>query len=213
MFRRFSGLSVVTPYLFLAADEGKGSGGATDDPEGDKGVTDTNVDDDGKQSDIAIAVTFASQKAFQDHVDGIIKDRLARERQKSDKAADDAKRKAAEDALAANAEWQKLAEDRAKRIAELEPLQAESESHKSDAEKYRAALAVQLEALRANLPAPIIALLDNLDPIAQMEWISKNGEAVMGKDGKAIIKATNPDAKNTELSEQQRRERAFKVRY
>ena len=219
MYRRFLAPLDVTSFVFLAADDGQGEGGAKpNDSDGDNsnaGDGDRTGDNAGDASgDETPEVTFKTKAEFQAELDRVVKERLERERQKNERAAEAAKRKAEEDAAAKNGEWQALAEKHAKRLAELEPLETEIESHKSEAEKYKAALTGHLATLKKDLPTPIIALLDNLDPIAQMEWISKNGEEVAGTNGKpALIRAPKADTKNTELTEQQRRERAYKVRF
>ena len=185
MFRRFSNPSIL-PFVFYADDDGTNAGANNDAGKSDDAA---NGDDAGKQSGSA-AITFASEKEFQKRVDDMLKDRLAREEQKRTKAADDARAKAEAEALAKNQEWQKLAETNAKRLAELEPLAEQVEAHQAEVERYRDALNAQLDAQRKDIPAPIIALLDRMDPIEQMKWIAENREAIVGKDGKTIIKAS-----------------------
>ena len=122
-----------------------------------------------------------TEKTFtQFELDAIVKDRLEREKRKSTEAAEKARKEAEEKALQEQGEFKTLAEQRA---AELATLKSELESakvHESTAEKYRAALKARLDADKKSLPAHIVALLDQLDEIKQMEWLSdpKNADAL-----------------------------------
>lgn len=187
MLRRFAG-HYERPFAFLADNDGTEGGATPTDDATNDGSGSGN--DAGKQSAQPGAITFASQAEFQKHVDDILKDRLEREAKKRDKAADDARRKAEEDAAAKNGEWQKLAEQHAKRLAELEPLTEQVEAHKAENDRLRDVLKAQVDQLRKDIPAPIIALLGRMDLIEQMQWIAENGEQVAGTNGRAIIKAS-----------------------
>jgi hypothetical protein len=110
----------------------------------------------------------------QAQLEAAIKERLDRERKKSEEAAAKAATEAEQKRLADQQEWQKLAEARAQELAALEPVKAQ-------AERYEAALKAQLEALRKPLPAHILTLLDALDPAAQLEYIAANQEQLVPK--------------------------------
>ena len=211
MFRRFA--SHYTPsFVFYAEDAGTSGGTSNGDPKEDA----ANGDDAGKTSDTQTggAITFKSEAELQAEIDRRLKERLAREDKKREKATEEATRKAEEAALKDQQKFQELADKQAKRLAELEPLPDQVEAHKAEIERYRDAFKAQLDAQRKDLPKPIIALLDKLDPIEQLTWIAENREAIVGTNGKTIIKASpNGATNNGELNEQQRRERAYKVRF
>lgn len=63
--------------------------------------------------------------------------------------------------------WRELAETQTKQISELE-------GYKVKAEAYLTVITSLLETEREGLPEHIIALLDNLDPVKQLEWLAKN---------------------------------------
>lgn len=113
-----------------------------------------------------------------------LKARLERER----KAADDKlarERKAAEEkALEQQQEFKTLAEQRAARVAELESQDAqrtaEVERLAAANERMEKALKAQVDALRAQVPAHVAALLDKLDVAEQLEWLAANGEKLNG---------------------------------
>jgi hypothetical protein len=73
----------------------------------------------------------------QAQLEAAIKERLDRERKKSEEAAAKAATEAEQKRLADQQEWQKLAEARAQELAALEPVKAQ-------AERYEAALKAQL---------------------------------------------------------------------
>lgn len=79
-------------------------------------------------------------------------------------------------------EWQKLAETHGAKVKELEPFKAK-------AERFEAALNAQLEVARKDVPAHITALLDTLDPAAQLEWLAANREALGTTNGTATSAA------------------------
>jgi hypothetical protein len=215
MFKRFLWSGSLVPYVFYAGDD-KSGGGAnddtdkTDDGDGD-GDGQTNDDGDGKTPG---AITFASQAELQKHIDSLLKDRIEREQRKAQKLADDAKAKAEADALIAQGKFQELAESQAIELANLKPLVEQIEAEKAETERYRKAMTTMLESQRAELPAPIIALLDRLDPLEQLEWISKNAAELTSKDGdaKAGIKAS-PKGDNGTVDDEEARKQAYRVRF
>jgi hypothetical protein len=98
---------------------------------------------------------------------------------KAKKAAEQAAQKAEEERLAKQEEWQQLAEQRQARISELEPLS-------EDVERYKGAVEGLLEAQRKGLPDYVIALLDRLDPVDQLQWIAENGDKMASQAGANI---------------------------
>jgi hypothetical protein len=141
----------------------------------------------------------------QEQVDGIVKDRLERER----KTAEAKTQKDREDAEAARlkeqGEFEKLANQRAATITELEAKVTEGETHKTRADRYETALKAHLETQRKDLPAHITALLDRMDPVDQLEYIAANREALGAKPGQngSGIPATPKPGDRKALTEEQ----------
>lgn len=63
-------------------------------------------------------------------------------------------------------------------ITRLEAQVAEAKQLRATVEKYQATLTGLLESQRADLPESITTLLDKLDPVEQLEWLTKNKQAV-----------------------------------
>ncbi len=70
-------------------------------------------------------------------------------------------------------EWEKLANDRK---ASVEKLEADNKTLTETNERYATAIKSKLESERKGLPEHIVALLDKLDPVDQLEWLAANGE-------------------------------------
>lgn len=114
------------------------------------------------------------QKTFtQAELDAIVKERLDRE-----------KKKQQEKALAEQQRFEELAQQRAQKLAELEP---QLEQTNSQAERYKAALEAHLTAQKDPLAEHILTLLEKMDPVDQLEYISTNREALFPR--------TNGDSK------------------
>ena len=79
-----------------------------------------------------------------------------------------------------------LADERRKHDAKYNELKTEYTGFKSSIEaKEQAAndaAAEKVEALRKDLPEPIIKLLDNLSPVAQLEWLSDPANVITKKE-------------------------------
>lgn len=156
------------PFRFHEADKGNNPAGNNPAPD----PTDPATGTDPKKTD---------EKQFsQSELEAIVKDRLARAQRKADEAATKAKSDAEQKALVEQGEFKTLAEQRASTIAELTQQIESAKAHESTAEKYRNALKARLEADKKALPAHIVALLDQLDEIKQMEWLANptNAEAM-----------------------------------
>lgn len=141
-------------------------------------------------------------KFTQSQLEAIVKDRLERERKKAETATAKAREDAEAAALTKNAEWQALAERRAEQLTAAEAKAAEVDSVQQRADRYEVALKSHLDSQRKDLPAHITALLDKLDPVEQLEWLSANREALTKgsngvpatpkpTDGKALSEAEN----------------------
>lgn len=103
----------------------------------------------------------------QAELDQKIADRLERERKNAEEKAKKAREEAETKALEEQKEFQKLAEQRAAQVAELTP-KAEQ------VERYQAALTKILETEKAGVQEHVLALLEKLDPVEQLEWIAAN---------------------------------------
>ncbi len=179
------------PYLLYEADKGKsnGDGNDTDDATGDKNGGNEQPEP-----------TFTQQD-----VDRIVNERLERERKKAEererKAREDAEAKALQD----NQQYKELSEKQAKQLLDAETdladTQAKLESAEADRDRYQKALNSYVQKQREGVPESIGALLDNLDPVAQLDWLTENGECLGGNSG---VPAT-PKAKGA-LSDARREE-------
>lgn len=103
-----------------------------------------------------------------------MKERLERERKKSETAALKAKSDAEAEAAKKNGEWQTLAEKREARVKELEALQPQLEALTSERDDLNGTIGKLLEAERKDLPASVLELLDFLTPAKQLDWLTKN---------------------------------------
>lgn len=147
------------------------------------------------------------EKTFtQAELDAIIKERLAREKTASEKAQAEAAKKAADDAAAKNGEWQKLAETRAAEIAEANKKLGELETAKTQLAEYEAAIKLQADAAKKDLPAHILSLLDALPPVKQLEWLAKNA-SVLGQRPTQTIPGTPPPASGKDVTEAEMKRR------
>lgn len=140
--------------------------------------TDTEAGASGAPNGVQSSSTQSEKTFSQAELEAIIEQRLTRERSKAQAAADKAKAEADQKALIEQGEWKTLAEQRAARVAELEPLSTQVEQLKSDAKKYRDAIAKYADAAKANVPENVRALLDRLDPIDQLDWIATNAASL-----------------------------------
>jgi hypothetical protein len=134
------------------------------------------------------AVAFATEEEFQQRVEAMLKERLDRANKKADEQARKAKEQAEQEAAAKNGEWQKLAEQRGTKLGELETanatLTSQVETLTSQASRLDKALRTQLDGLRKDVPKPVMALLDKLDPVEQLAWLAANRDQVgPGKQG------------------------------
>jgi|GEM_PF-2928586 len=191
------------PGLRFEADKGKGGGKpAGDGNEPGEGDQEEETPDADKKKEKP-----ADEKKFsQAELDAIVQDRLAREKKKQDDAADKARKEAEETALLENQKFQELAEERAKTIAELEPFKEQLDGANETIERYKGALDKYLEAEKKDLPKHVLALLEKLDPVEQMDYIAANREE-LGKGPEGIPPSPNP--KEKKLSDEER-ERARK---
>lgn len=155
------------------------------------------------------AVTF--DEAQQEKLNAIIAERLERERAKWEQKLEEEQKRAEEAAeekrLAEQKKYKELADRKA---ARAEELSAQVEALEPEVERYRNALEAQLAAVRDGLPDHILALLDKLDPVEQIEYLASNSEQLRPSSG-GVPASPDPDGKRT-LDDETRRKRSVKVR-
>ncbi len=151
------------------------------------------------------AVAFATEEEFQKRVDEMLKERLDRANKKADEAAKKAKEQAEQEAAAKNGEWQKLAEQRGAKLGELEAatttLTSQVERLTTQTARLDKALRLQLDGLRKDVPKPVMALLDKLDPVEQLEWLAANRDQV-GASSKQGVPGTPKPAGTMDVDKQ-----------
>lgn len=138
----------------------------------------------------------AEKKFTQADMNEAIKVRLAREKESSKRAAEEAQKLAEAEALAKNQEWQKLAETRA---AEIAAKESELKSLKL-LETKRAA------AEKAGLPVAFAARLQG-ETLEELEEDAKVIAALLPKPSKTNLGATNPGGSQTGETIEERRRR------
>lgn len=172
---------------------GAQTSGSNDGKQGDPGQADQNA---GKEK--LVSMTEAD---LQKRIDDVVKERLEREKKKTEEATRKAREEAEAKALADQQKWQELAEKHAKRVTELEAQAAQLQPMQEQVERYKGALEKQLKSVKAGLPAHLTALLDKLDPVEQMEYIAANADAFKRPDG---VPPSPDPAKAGQLSEEER---------
>lgn len=182
---------------FYQADVG--SGGGADDAAGDDPDKKKFGEDPKAGIDPDKAKAKKEEKTFtQAELDQKVEERLQHERRKSEKDAEKIRQKAEADALEKNQEWQKLAEKRQTRIDELEKQSTELTPFKEQAEKYKAALDAQLTERKKTLPKFILPLIEKMDPVEAMQYITEHAEELGGKPD---TYSETPDGKEKKVSD------------
>lgn len=185
--------------LYFDAEKGKTSDPAGDPagkPEGgDPQSSDAKGNDGGNQGGGSGEAKFT-----QADVDRIVSERLERERRKAEAEAQKLKEKAEAEALAQNQKWQELAQKHEGTIKTLEAKLAEVESAQQTLDRYKGALEAHLKTQREGLPAHILALLDKLDAVDQLEYIAANAGELRKK---VKVPGTPDPAGDDKLSEAQ----------
>jgi len=124
-------------------------------------------------------VVIAPEKKFtQEDIDKIVKERLERERKKAEESATKAAEELKAKTLAEQGEFQKLSESQKAKLAELALEKATLDDSflkvAADRDRFQAALNAHVAERMKGIPAHITTLLEALDPIAQMDWLTKN---------------------------------------
>lgn len=122
-------------------------------------------------------------------IDRIVTERLEREKRKGDEAAKTAAEAAAAKALKENSQFKELSEKQAATLLEKETVliqtKAQTETLTQERDKYKTALEEHVKERRTGLPDSITVLLDKLDPVEQMAWLSKNA-ATLGTNREGV---------------------------
>ncbi len=152
----------------------------------------------------ATAVTFT-----QEQLDEIIKKRLAQQKRKLGEQADAAQQKATDAAettrLQEQKQFKELSEKQAARLAELEKLEPRLKS-------YEQAFGIYLEKAREGLPEHLAPLLDKLNPVEQLEYLTEHG-AALAKPAGGVPPTPNTDPKQGQLTPEERRKRSANARH
>lgn len=183
--------------LYFDKDD-SGSGGKTDDSTEEK--TDKSADSkagDEKEKSKAQEKTFT-----QTELDQIVKDRLDRERKKHETEAEKARKDAEAAALEKNQEWQKLAEQRAKDNETLAKEKTELEPFKEQADRYRKALEGQLAKVKEKLPKYLLPLIEKMDPVEAMDYITEHAEEL---GAKPLTYSETPEGKERKLNDEDKK--------
>ena len=154
----------------------------------------------------------AAYKAHTSKLEGALKAErdekkaLASEKKAREQAQADAERKR----LESEGKFKELADQATARLAEVEQQVAELPTLKERVTRYEAALKGYAEQARKGLPKHVLALLDEKDPVDQLEYLAKFGDDLRkpsgpgGPTGSPGLHAT-PD-----LSDEQRRAMSFR---
>jgi paraquat-inducible protein B len=180
MFDLLRRWSMVCMGVYFDKDGGSGSGGQADDSaKEDAGKETPPPDDASAGDDNQNGKAKKEEKTFtQAELDQKIEERLQHERRKAEQAAAKARKDAEAAALEKNQEWQKLAETRATEIATLSKERDDLAPYKEQAEKYKKALDDQLTTIKAKLPKHLLPLIDKMDPVEAMAYITEHGKEI-----------------------------------
>lgn len=192
------------------AEEIVQDGDALENPQDPQGAGDGQGTGDATGTNGGETVTF--DEAQQARLDQIIAERLDRERKKWEQRVADEKRRAEEAAeeqrLKEQEEYKALAE---KKAARVEELSAQVETLEPEIERYKNALEAQLAAVRDGLPEHILALLDRLDPVEQIEYLADNSEHLRARNGAGVPPSPDPSGDQT-VDDATRRRKSARVR-
>lgn len=128
---------------------------------------------------------------------------LKSERQQRAKEA----QQADEERLEKQEEYKQLAEKRADRLLELEPLKEKLPEIEAERDKYREALQGYVSAQFEGLPEHIVELLQDRDPVDQLEWLGKNRETFNKTRPQGVPDTPHPNG-NAGMTPEEKRKRA-----
>lgn len=177
-------------------------GAAGGKPE-DSAEDESDKKDESKAGDEKKGKAEEEKKFSQAELDAIIDDRLKRERKKSEDAAEKARKKAEEEALTKNQEWQQLAEKRQKDLETLTQEKIALEPFKEKSERYEKALQDQLARVKEKLPKYLLPLIEKMDPVEAMAYITEHAEEL---GAKPLTYSETPDGKEKKVSDEDRKQ-------
>jgi hypothetical protein len=165
----------------LFFDKDGGAGGAKPDDSAEEESGEKKPGESKAGDDDPTKAKKEDKQFSQAQVDQIVKERLDREHKKTEEAAAKAKKEAEEAALKDKEEWKTLAEKRQTEIDDLKKQAAELESAKAQADKYKAALDARLAEIKKTLPKFVLPLLEKMDPVEAMQYITDNADDLGAK--------------------------------
>lgn len=121
-------------------------------------------------------IVFASEAEYQKDLEAKLKERLEREQAKAAKAAEKARAEAEAKALQEQGEFKKLAEKQAAELESYKAKAAELEGVSAEAKRLTNALIKYRDAQFTVIPEHIKPLLEKLDVVDQIEWLSANAD-------------------------------------
>jgi small-conductance mechanosensitive channel len=183
--------------LQFEADKGTGTGDATG----------TNSGQDDKPF-----ATFKTEAELQAAIDNRVKDRLERAQRQADEKAKEAAEKATADALKANSQYKELSEKQAtdllNKTTALTTVTTDLDTVTKDRDKYKNALEAHVKERCAGLPDHITALLDVLDPLARLDWLTKNAAKLGGTAVEGVPATPKQQGGQSKENEEEARARA-----
>lgn len=188
----------ASDFLRFEADKGTGTGDATG----------TNSGQDDKPF-----ATFKTEADLQAAIDNRVKERLDRAQRQADEKAKAAAEEATAKALKDNAQFKELSEKQQQALLEKETslvqTKAQFETVTQERDRYKSVLEEHVKERRAGLPDSITVLLDKLDPVEQMAWLTKNAATLGGNGNREGVPATPRQQGNqTEAQKQKAQEKA-----
>ena len=170
---------------------------------------------DGQDSDkksTPPVISFASRADFDKEVERIIGERLERAERKKEREVADAKEKLEAESLEKNKEFEELAEKRAKQIEELKAKLVAADGQDEKLKKYEGVLTKILAEKRQGVPEYLVTLLDEFDPIRQLEYITANADKLKvippeEQQTKPVPETPKPDG-SAALTDAQRKEQS-----
>lgn len=137
-------------------------------------------------------------------------ERLEREKDKTERAKAKAKADAEEAALKDKQAFEELANRRQSRITELEGQVGELDTTKQQLAAYEKTFKDLLKTEKEGLDASITTLLDKLDPLEQLKWLSENKAKVKPTQKTPVPPTPTPtDGKPASDAELAKRKESF----
>ncbi len=157
-------------------------------------------------------IAFTAEQ--QAKIDQIIAERLKRQSEKlkaeADEARQQAERQAEEARLAEQQKFQELAD---KRKAQIDAIEPQLEGIQEQLERYRVALEEYVKSAASEVPDFVRPLLEKMDPVDQLHYLSEHADAFTAKNGGAEGPPKTPKKRGEgELSDEERKARAWHVR-